>query len=43
MMCDAEAWTLRKAEKEQIESTEMRFYRRILRIKWTEKRTIKAF
>ena len=34
-MYGAEAWTLRKAEKEQIESSEIWFYI----IKWTEKRT----
>ena len=39
LLYGAEAWTLRKAEKEQIESAEMWFYRRILRVKWTEKRT----
>jgi len=32
----------KKSRKEQIESAEMWFYRRILRIKWTEKRTNKS-
>ena len=41
-MYGAEAWALRKAEKEQIESAEMWFYRRILRIKWKEKHTNKS-
>ena len=39
LLYGAEAWTLRKAKKEQIESAEMWFYRHILRVKWTEKRT----
>ena len=40
MLYGAEAWTLRIAEKEQIESAEMWFYG-VLKIKWTEKRTNK--
>ena len=42
MIYGAEAWTLRKAEKEQIESAEMWFYRRILIIKRTKKLTSKS-
>ena len=33
------AWTLIKADKKKIEAAEMWFYRRLLRVKWTEKRT----
>ena len=39
MLYGSEAWTLRKAEKDKIEAAEMWFYRRLLRIKWTDKRT----
>ena len=39
MLYGSEAWTLRKAEKDKIEAAEMWFYRRLLRIKWTGKRT----
>ena len=39
MLYGSEAWTLRKEEKNKIEAAEMWFYRRILRIKWTDKRT----
>ena len=35
----SEAWTLRKADKNRIEAAEMWFYRRLLRISWTERRT----
>ena len=33
------AWTLIKADEKKIEAAEMWFYRRLLRVKWTEKRT----
>ena len=39
MLYGSEAWTLRKEEKNKIEAAEMWFYRRLLRIKWTDKRT----
>ena len=41
-MYGGEACTQRKSEKEQITCAELRFYRHILRIKWTEKRTNKS-
>ena len=34
-----EAWTLKKADENKIQAAEMWFYRRLLRIKWTDKRT----
>ena len=34
-----EAWTLRKYEEQKIEAAEMWLYRRLLRVKWTERRT----
>ena len=39
MLYGSEAWTLRKAERDKIEAAEMWFYRRLLRVKWTDKRT----
>ena len=37
-----EAWTCRKADENKIEAAEMWFYRRLLRVKWTDKRTNKS-
>ena len=34
-----EAWTLKKEEEKKINAAELWFYRRLLRIQWTEKRT----
>ena len=39
MIYGCEAWTLKKADQRKIEAAEMWFYRRLLRISWTEKRT----
>ena len=39
MLYGCEAWTLRKEEENKIKAAEMWFYRRLLRIQWTEKRT----
>ena len=39
MIYGSEAWTLKQAEKTRIEAAEMWFYRRLLRVSWTEKRT----
>ena len=39
MMYGCAAWTLIKADEKKIETAEMWFYRRLLRVKWTEKRT----
>ena len=41
-MTSNDVWCIRKAEKEKIGSAEMWFYKRILRIKWTQKRTNKS-
>ena len=38
-MHGAEGWTLRKADKQKNEASEMWFYRRLLSISWREKRT----
>ena len=34
-----EAWTLRKEESDKLKAAEMWFYRRLLRVSWTDKRT----
>lgn len=39
MLYGCEAWTLRKEEENKINAAEMWFYRRLLRVQWTEKRT----
>ena len=39
MTYGAEGWTLKKKDEKRINSAEMWFYRRLLRVKWTEKRT----
>ena len=39
MLYGCEAWTLKKEEENKINAAEMWFYRRLLRIQWTEKRT----
>ena len=39
LLYGSEAWTLRKADKDRLQAAEMWFYRRMLRISWTEKRT----
>ena len=39
MIYGCEAWTLKKADTKRIEAAEMWFYRRLLRISWTERRT----
>jgi hypothetical protein len=38
----AEGWTLKKADENRIMAAEMWFYRRMLRISWTERRTNKG-
>ena len=39
LLYGSEAWTLRKADKDRLQAAEIWFYRRLLRISWTEKRT----
>lgn len=42
VMYGSEGWTLKKRDKQRIQAAEMWFYRRLLRISWTEKRTNKS-
>ena len=39
MMYGCEAWTLRSDEVNKIDAAELWFYRRLLRVSWTDKRT----
>ena len=39
MLYGCEAWTHRTADDKRIEAAEMWFYRRLLRVTWTDKRT----
>ena len=39
MLYGCETWTTKKAEEKRIEAAEMWFYRRLLRVSWTEHRT----
>ena len=39
MLYGCETWTLLKKDKKKLESTEMWFMRRMLKVKWTEKVT----
>ena len=39
MMYGSKAWTLRKNDENRINAAEMWFYRRLLRVSYTEKRT----
>ena len=39
MLYGCETWTTKKADDNKIEAAEMWFYRRLLRVKWTERRT----
>ena len=39
MMYGSEAWTLRSDEANKIDAAELWFYRRLLRVSWTDKRT----
>ena len=39
MLYGCETWTTKQAEDKKIEAAEMWFYRRLLRVSWTERRT----
>ena len=39
MLYGCESWTLKKADENRVEAAEMWFYRRLLRISWTERRS----
>ena len=39
MLYGSDTWTCRKRDEERIEAAEVWFYRRLLRVQWTDKRT----
>ena len=39
MLYGSDTWTFRKRDEERIEAAEIWFYRRLLRVQWTDKRT----
>ena len=39
MLYGCESWTQRKDDEKRIEAAEMWFYRRLLRVSWTDRRT----
>ena len=42
MMFGAEGWTLRKSDEKKVRGAEMWFYRRLLHVSWSQKRTNKG-
>ena len=39
MLYGSETWTMKRYDEKKVEAAEIWFYRRVLRIKWTDKRT----
>ena len=39
VMCGCESWTLKKAERQRIDAFELWFWRRLLRVPWTARRS----
>ena len=39
VMCGCEIWTVKKAERQRIDAVEMWFWRRLLRVPWTARRS----
>ena len=39
VMCGCESWTVKKAEGQRIDAFELRCWRRLLRVPWTERRS----
>ena len=42
MMYGYASWTTKKSDEKKIEAAEKWFYRRLLRLKWTDKRSNKS-
>ena len=38
-MCGCESWTIKKAEHQRIDALEMWYWRRLLRVPWTARRS----
>ena len=43
VMYGRESWTLKKAERQRIDAFELRFWRRLLRVPWTARRSNQSF
>ena len=39
VMCGCESWTVKKAERRRIDALELWFWRRLLRVPWTARRS----
>ena len=39
IMCGCESWTVKKAEHQRIDAFELWFWRRLLRVSWTSRRS----
>ena len=39
VMCGCESWTIRKAERQRIDASELWCWRRLLRVPWTSRRS----
>ena len=39
VMCGCESWTIKKAESQRIDGFELWFWRRLLRVPWTARRS----
>ena len=39
LVCRCESWTINKAERRRIDASELRFWRRLLRVPWTVRRS----
>ena len=39
VMCRCESWTIKKAEKQRIDALELWYWRRLLRVPWTARRS----
>ena len=43
VMYGCESWTIKKAERQRIDAFELRFWRRLLRVPWTARRSNQSF
>ena len=42
VMCGCESWTIKKAERQRIDAFKLWYWRRLLRVPWTARRSNKA-
>ena len=43
VMCGCESWTVKKAERQRIDAFELWYWRRLLRVPWTARRSTLGF